>query len=163
MKNVVVYYSLTGNTEVVAKEIHQVVGGDLIKIEEVKKRKPGSMMEPAFSALIGIKSRLKKMDFTLAGCENVFLGTQVWAARSTPAINTFLSKADLKNKKVYLFITKADEKVPQAIIDAIAKKVEKRGGKVVDSFSLTTKMNNLITPDAFKGQLNDWIEKLGVK
>ena len=163
MKNLVVYYSFMGNTEVVAKEIHQVVGGDLVKIEEVKKRKPGSMMGPAFSAFLGLKSRLKKMDYTLAGCENIFLGTQVWAAHITPATKTFLSKADLKNKKVYLFITKADEKVPQAIIDAIAKMVEKRGGKVVDSFSVTTVMKSLITPDAFKGQLNDWIEKLVVK
>jgi flavodoxin len=163
MKNLVVYYSFMGSTEVVAKEIHQLVGGDLIKIEEVKPRKKGSMMGPAFSALLGLKSRLKKMDFTLAGYENIFLGVQVWAARSTPAINTFLSKADLKNKKVYLFVTKADEKIPQAVIDSIARKIEKRGGKVVDSLSVTTRMDSIITPDTFMGQLTDWIKKAGIQ
>lgn len=163
MKNLVVYYSYMGNTEVVAKEIYQVVGGDLIKIEEVKKRKPGGMMGPALSALLGLKSRLKKMDFTLAGYENIFLGVQVWAARSTPAINTFLSKADLKNKKVYLFVTKADEKIPQAVIDSIARRIEKRGGKIVDSLSITTRMGSIIAPDAFMEQILEWIKKSGVK
>jgi flavodoxin len=164
MKNLVVYYSWMGNTEVVAKEIHQLVGGGLIRIEEVKQRKTGvGFASSAFSALLGLKSSLKPMNFTFNEYENVFLGAQVWAAHSTPAINTFLSRAILKDKKVYLFITKADEKVPQKVIDSITKRVEKRGGKVVDSFSVTTRMESVITPDAIKEPVSDWVKKVNIK
>lgn len=160
MKNLVIYYSWTGNTEVVANEIYKLVGGDIKKIEEVKQRKTGAgFAGAAFSALLGLKSRLKLMNFTLNEYENVFLGAQVWAAHSTPAINTFLSRAILKNKKVYLFITKADEKVPQKVIDSISKRIEKRGGKVIDSFSVTTHMNSVITPDTIRESVLEFIKK----
>ncbi len=163
MKNLVVYYSWMGNTEAVAKEIHTLVGGDLKKLEEVKERKSGAgFMGAAFSALVGMKSRLKPMDFSLKGYDNVFLGLQVWASRSTPAINAFISKADLKGKKVYLLITKADSKVPQKVIDSVTKRIENRGGKVVDSFSVTTKMKNVITPEAIKESASEWIKKLNI-
>ena len=36
MKNLVVYYSKSGNTETVAKEISKAVNGKLIKIELIK-------------------------------------------------------------------------------------------------------------------------------
>ena len=163
MKNLVVYYSWMGNTEVVANEIRKSVGGDLKKIEEVKQRKTGAgFMGAAFSAFMGMKSRLKPMDYSLKDYDNVFLGAQVWAARSTPAINTFISKAGLKGKKVYLFLTKADNKVPQNVIDSITKRIEKRGGKVVDSFSITTQMNSIITSEAVKEQVSEWVKKLDI-
>lgn len=163
MKNLVVYYSWMGNTEVVANEIHNLVGGDLKKIEEVKQHKIGGFAGAATSAFLGLKSRLKSMDFSLKGYENVFLGGQVWASRSTPAINTFLSKAELKNKRVYLFLTKADDKVPQIVIDSIAKRVEERGGKVIDSFSVTTRMDSIITPEAIRESVSNWIKKANIK
>lgn len=164
MKNMVVYYSWMGNTEVVAKEIHQMVGGDLKKIEEVKQRKNGiGFAGAAFAALLGMKSRLKPINFTLNEYENVFLGGQVWAARTSPAINTYLSRAILKDKKVYLFITKADEKVPQKVIDSITKRVEKRGGKVVDSFSVTTRYGSVITPEVARELVSGWMKKANIK
>jgi Flavodoxins len=164
MKNLVVYYSWIGNTEVVAREIHQMVGGDLIKIEEVKQRKAGIGFAGAgFSALTGLKSKLKAVDFSLDGYENVFLGAQVWASHSTPAINAFLSKANFKNKNIYLFMTKADDKVPGKVIDSISKRIERKGGKVIDSISITTRIDSIISPEAAKAQVLDWISKTGIK
>lgn len=162
MKNLVAYYTYTGNTEVVAKEIQQLAGGELAKIEEVKKRKPNAMMGPAFSALIGLRSRLKPMDFSLKGYDNIFLCAQVWAGHSTPAINSFLGKADFKGKKVFLFMTRADEKTTQVVIDSITARIEKRGGKVVDCISLTTKWKELLTSEAVNEPVSEWIRKTGI-
>ncbi len=162
MKNLVIYYSWMGNTEVVAKEIQQLVGGDIKKIEEARGRKAKSFAGAAASAFLGSKSRLKTMDFTLRGYENIFLGTPVWAAHSTPAINTFLNNADLKEKKVYLFLTKADDKEPQKVYGSIANRIEKRGGKVADSFSITTKMNSVITPESVRESVSGWIERINM-
>jgi flavodoxin len=163
MRNLVIYYSWMGNTEIVAKEIHQVVGGDLIKIEEEKQRKTGGFGGAAASAFLGFKSKLKPINFSLKDYDNIFIGAQVWAARSTPAINAFLSQAELENKKVYLFITKADDKVPKKVIDSISERVEKRGGVVIDSFSVTTRMKTTITAEAIKAPISQWITKVGLK
>lgn len=163
MKNLVVYYSWTGNTEVLAKEIHQLVGGDLKRIEEIKQRKTGAgFMGAASAAFLGMKSRLKPMDFALQEYDNIFLGAQVWAFHSTPAINSFIGKANFRGKNVYLFLTKADDKVPQKVIDSITKRIEKRGGKVADSFSTITQMNSVITAEAIKESLSEWIKKADV-
>ena len=37
MKRLVVYYSLSGNTEEAAKKIAEALGADLLKLETVKK------------------------------------------------------------------------------------------------------------------------------
>jgi flavodoxin len=158
MKNLVIYYSWQGNTEVVAKEVHKMVGGDLKRIEEVKERKLQSFGLSAATAFFGLKSKLKPIDLNLASYDNIFLGGQVWAARTTPAINSFLSYAKLKDKKVYLFLTKADNKVPQKVIDSITQKVKNRGGTVVDSLSITTQMKTIITPEAIKDSVSNWVK-----
>lgn len=162
MNTIIVYYSWTGNTEAVAKVIQQMVGGDIKKLEEVKQRRKSGFGLAAFSALVGLKSRLKSMDFSLKGYENIFIGTPVWAAHSTPAINTFLGKADLKNKKIYLFVTKADDKEPQKVYDSLANRIEKLGGKVADRFSITTRMNEVITPESIKDSVSEWLKKANI-
>lgn len=164
MKNLIVYYSWTGNTEVVAKELHQLIGGDLDRIEEVKQRKSGiGFATGAFAAIMGLKSRIKPANFPLVGYDNIFLGAQVWASNCAPAINSYISSADFKGKDVYLFITKADDKVPQKVIDSISKGIEKRGGKVIDSISITTVMNSVITPEAVRDSLIKWVDKSSIR
>jgi flavodoxin len=162
--SLIVYYSWVGNTEVVAKEILRLTGADMQKIEERKDRKLGNIAGGAMSAFLGFKSNIKPMDFSLASYENIFLGLQVWAGRSTPAINRYLSKACFKDKKVWLFITKGDEKEPQKFIDSITKRIEKKGGKVIDTISITTnwepKTNIPISPEEVEGNIQEWISSI---
>lgn len=165
-KSLIVYYSWVGNTEVVAKEIQRSTGFDMEKIEENKQRKLGSIMGAAMGAVMGFSSRLKPMDFSLIGYENIFLGAQVWAGMTTPAINQYLRRARFAGKKVWLFVTKADEKVPQKVLDSITGRIEKKGGKVVECLSITTqwdpKTNIPITPEAVQASVDEWLKKAGV-
>jgi flavodoxin len=162
MKNcLVIYYSWLGNTKVVAEEILKLTGGDIVRIEETKERKTGAgFATAAMSAVFGMQSKLKSIDFEFEKYDHIFLGSQVWAGRSTPAINSFVKKANFRNKDVYLFITKADEKVPEKVIESLTKRIKKGGGKVVDSFSMTTKIDQVILPSAVEDQVEAWIEKL---
>lgn len=157
MKKLVAYYSWNGNTEVAAKELAALIGGDLKKIEETKPRKSFGMS--ACSAVFGLKSKIKPMDFSLNGYDSVFLGGPVWAGRSTPAINAFLDKADFSGKNVYLFITQADDHEPQAVFQGITQKVEKRGGKVAGSFFIQTVMKSVISPDTARNSITEWADK----
>lgn len=118
-------------------------------------------MGPALSALLGFRSALKQVDYRMSDYDNIFLGAQIWAGKTTPAMNTFLSKANFKDKKVWLFITKADPKVNQAVIDSITQRVEKKGGKVIDCLSITAawdpKKNIPIAVDQVKEPVQEWI------
>lgn len=158
-KSLIVYYSWTGNTEVVAKEIKIETGFDIQAIEEQKERKKGSMLKPAMGALLSLKSRIKPMDFALQDYNQIILGLQVWAGHTTPPINTYLQKANLNGKKVFIFITKADDKIPQDIISSVTERIEKKGGTVVDSISFTTTIKTVITPEKFKDDLHIWLSK----
>lgn len=159
MGSLIVYYSWTGNTEAVAGEISQITGGKLEKLIEVKPRK--SFAGSAFSAILGSKSRLEPLKTPLNGdTDSVFLGTPVWASHSTPAVNTFLNKTDFTGKKVFLFFTLASSEKPEKVIQSITKRIEKKGGKVCDSFFVQTKMHEVIAPEAFKDSVSSWVEGL---
>ena len=165
-KSVVVYYSWVGNTEVVAKEIQRLTGFDIQKIEEKKNRKLGNIVGGAMGAFLGLKSNIKLMDFALSTYKNIFLGVQIWGGKTPPAVNKYLSKACFKDKKVWLFITKSDEKAPQKYIDSITRRIEKKGGKVINNISITTKWdpttNIPISPVDIEERIKAWLTKGGV-
>jgi flavodoxin len=166
-KGIIIYYSWIGNTQVVAEEIKRITSFNLLRIEEKKERKFKNIMVPAMSAFFGLKSNIKPLDYSLGMVDNVFLGAQVWAGKTTPAINKFLSKANFKGKNVWVFITKADENIPQKVIDSITKRIEKRGGIVMDSLSLTTKWdpktNIPVTAEEIRTPLQNWIKDIDFK
>lgn len=162
--SVIVYYSWVGNTEVVAKEIQRLSGFDLQKIDETKKRKLGNIAGGAMGAFLGFKSKIEPMDFTLASYENIFLGMPIWAGKTTPAVNRYLSNASFKDKKVRLFITKSDEKEPHKFIGSTTKRIEKRGGKVVDVISITTTWdpatNVPVSPADVEERIDSWFKSI---
>jgi flavodoxin len=137
---IILFYSWTGNTEVVAREIQAQTGCDLRRIEEVKNRKPGNIPMAAMGGFFHLKSAIKPLDVTLENYDHVFLGAQVWAGNMTPPIRSLLSKSNLKGKKVWLFMTHADDKPPQKVIETITSLVGKKGGMVAGTLTLTAKM-----------------------
>jgi len=165
-KSIIVYYSWVGNTEVVAREIQRFTKFDIQKIEEKKDRKFGNIAGGAMSAFLGLKSKIIPMDFELNSCKNIFLGVQIWAGKTPPAVNRYMSKVCFKNKEVWLFITKSDEKVPQKYIDSITKRIEKKGGKVMSNISITTKWdpetNIPISPEEVEERVYAWIKSCGI-
>lgn len=156
MKNLVVYYSLSGNTEVVANELSDKISGDLIKIGLVKE--PGFAWA-AFSAMIGIKGKLKPFDFPVNEYDNIFIGGQVWAGRSSTPINTLLHNTNFNKKNVFVFLTQADDKYPAAVFQSIASRIEKNGGNVVDTIFVQTQMKSVIKPEDVRKPIMDWIAK----
>ena len=156
MKNLVVFYSRSSNTETIAKEISKTVNGDIKKIE---LEKDISFMGAAFSALLGLKGKIKSMDLNLKDYDNIFIGTPVWAGKTSTPINTFLSETNLTGKNVFVFITQADGKTPKLVYESIATRVEAKGGKVIDSFFVQTDMKNPITLDQARSPVAGWIKQ----
>jgi flavodoxin len=161
-KNLILYYTWVGNTKVVAEEIQRQTGFEMLQISERKERPKNKVMGAAMGSFLGFHSRLSPMDYFFSGYDGLYLGAQVWAGKTTPAINTFLRKAQLKDKRVWLFITKADDKVPQKVIDSISARILKRGGTLVDTLSITAPWDprnpTVLSPETIKDQVQNWLK-----
>ena len=121
MKRLVVYYSLSGNTEEAAKKIAEALGADLLKLETVRK------MPENFAAQIIVGGgqvvfnhipRLKPMDKDVSAYDEIILGSPIWNSKGVPAVNAFLRDRDAADKVTSLFFLSAGgdtEKGLQAI------------------------------------------------
>lgn len=140
MKALVVYYSKTGKTKLVAEAIANSLNvNDIRKIEEVGKRKTKGIYKlvAGWSARKGECSKIKPLDFDVSDYDLIFLGTPVWALRPTPAVNAFISKTNFKNKKAVAFVTMGGFGGESAI-KLMREKIEAKGGDVINSFAIKT-------------------------
>ena len=138
MKAIIIYYSLTGKTELVAKTIAKTLNIDTIKIEEAKKRKGlFGFINNIYNARKEKYVEIKQTELKLKNYDIIFIGTLVWALKPTPAINTFISKANLKNKKIILFVTMGNFGAKNTI-KILSNKIKLKKGKVIDSFIIKT-------------------------
>ena len=136
MKTLVIYYSLTGNTEIAAKKIAEELKADLRKVEDLKPYgKVSVYFTGGFSALFEKNGKIKPVDFNLKEYGRIFIGSPVWGGRPVPAINTFISNADFSDKEVVTFVTMGG-KNPGKSIGKMGSKITSRGGKIIGSFAI---------------------------
>ena len=108
MKSIVVYYSMGGNCELVAKKIAELTGADLLRIEPEKAypdKGARKFIWGGKSAVMGETPALKPYEFDGAAYERVIFGFPVWASNITPPIRTFIKEnaTALKGKKIATF------------------------------------------------------------
>jgi flavodoxin len=141
MKPVVVYYSLTGKTAVVATAAARIINAEIKKIEEVSPRKPGPLVYffGGLAAATGQGSRIKPLAFTPDKYDFIMVGSPVWAGKPVPAVNTFIAETDFKGRDVVVFCTAAgDLKGTEVAIRTMTQKIEAKAGKVIGSFAIRT-------------------------
>lgn len=105
-KILVVYYSLEGNTRLIAETISKEVSSDILEIKPAKDIDSHSKMR----YLIGGKQAMTKekpailtYDINPEDYDLLFIGTPVWAWTFAPAIRSFFAMTNLKGKKIALF------------------------------------------------------------
>lgn len=137
-KTLVVYYSMTGNTEIVAKEIAVELKADLRKVEDLKPyRGKIVFLTGGFAALFNKNGKIKPVDFSVKEYDRIFVGSPVWAGSPVPAVNTFLTTADFTGKDVVPFVTMGGDN-PSKSIPKMSSKITGRGGKIIGSFAIKT-------------------------
>ena len=127
MKKIFIYYSLTGNGDIVA-DVLKEQGVTIRKIETVKKFPKGfvaQILKGGFLASINHKSKLIDYDKDISKYDEVIIGSPIWNARLSTPVNTLLDDLDLKNKKLtFIFYSgsgtslKATEKVQKLYPEA---------------------------------------------
>jgi len=104
----VVYFSRSGNTRVIAGVIHRRLKTDLFEIEPARPY-PEDYFQTVEQAknerTRGIKPPLKNYITDISGYQTVYLGFPVWGTSMPPVVQTFLSRHDLAGKLLIPFIT----------------------------------------------------------
>ncbi len=106
MKKLVVFYSLEGNTRLIAENIAEEVNADILELKPKQDIRSRGFMKYFWAGrAVTMKTRpeLIPLDKNPQDYDLLFIGTPVWAWNYTPALNTFFSEQALSGKKVALF------------------------------------------------------------
>ena len=108
-KLLIVYYSWSnGNTERIAKELQNIAGGDLLKIDTAVPYS-GSYDEVVDQGQRevnrGYEPELKPLTVNPADYDVIAVGTPTWWYTMAPAVKTFFHGQDLTGKTVVPFMT----------------------------------------------------------
>lgn len=143
MKSLIIYYSLTGTTELVAYTLSEILHSDIVGVKDLKERNDGFMnkLTSSYEAMREIKTNIDPMRIDVSDYDLIYFGTPVWASKPTPAIITIIDRCDLRGKYVIPFATMSSNG-GQSTIKRMSDKIKARGGKIVDSFTLRTKNKN---------------------
>ena len=124
MTKLVAYFSATGTTEEKAKELAELVGADLYKIEAALpyNRLDLDWMNRDSRATMEMRDWSEKPDIAdheadFSGYDEVYLGFPIWWYTAPTLIHTFLDTYDLSGKQIKIFATSGGSRIDRAIKD----------------------------------------------
>jgi len=107
MKSLFIYFSLTGNCDLVADHLKKQ--GIEIRKVEMKKKLPKSfffsVLTGGFLAGLGVKSKLNEYDRNIEGYDLIIIGGPIWNGRLSSPINRLIKDINLNNKKLKFIFT----------------------------------------------------------
>ena len=117
MSKIFIYYSRSGNGEVVANK-YKELGFNIRKVESKYKLSNNlflACMKGGFHAGIGKKPKLINYDNNISEFDEVFIGSPIWNGRLSCPINTVLKNTNLDNKKVTFVLYSGSGEAKHAI------------------------------------------------
>ena len=112
MKKLFIYYSYTGNGDIVAEKLKEK---DIdIRIVQPKKPLPKNfvigILSGGFKAGINAKDKLVDFDSDVSQYDEIIIGSPIWNAKTSSPINTVLKTVNFDGKKVsFIFYSGSGE------------------------------------------------------
>ncbi|WP_160678314.1 flavodoxin [Clostridium sp. C8-1-8] len=106
MKSLIIFYSLEGDTKLIANSINEELKGDIVELTPVKQIPTTGFKKFLWGGkqvMFKEKPELEPIAVDLSIYDLIVLGTPVWASRFAPVFNTFLESNNISNKKIALF------------------------------------------------------------
>lgn len=139
MKTLIIYFSLTGATKIVAKTLANQLNADIMEIKDLKQRNGfKNKITSSIDAVKENKTKIIPEKIDVSGYDLIYIGTPVWASNPAPAIITLIDNCNLLNKDTILFATMS-KKGGNSTIERMSEKVKARGARVIETFILKTK------------------------
>ena len=109
MKTAIVYYSMSGNTKMIAEMISKELSADMIELIPEKAYPDKGMRKflwGGFAAVMSEKPKLYPYSFDAEQYDLILIGSPVWASNVAPPIRTFVeeNKNALKEKQFGVFL-----------------------------------------------------------
>lgn len=123
MKGIFIYYSLSGNGDIVAG-FFKDQGYDIRKVETLRKMPKSFILQilsGGFKASIEYKEKLKDFDSNIDAYDKIVIGSPIWNDRLSSPINTVINMLDLSKKNVNFVLYSGSGKSNHAR-EQIAKK-----------------------------------------
>ena len=139
MATLIIYYSLGGRTDLVAKTLAKHLNGDLVRIHDMKKRNGfKNKLLSSVNAFRETKTTIMPETVDISAYDTIYFGTPTWVGNPTPAILTIIDRCNLRRKDVILFAT-MDANRGESNIARLEEKVTMRGARVIENFTIATK------------------------
>ena len=107
-KILIVYYSLEGNTKIIAEKIASKLQADILQLKPMKDINPQGFSRYIWGGKQVItkkKPELEAFELNPEEYEMIIIGTPVWAGSFAPAVRSFIEAKIIDNKKVAIFCT----------------------------------------------------------
>lgn len=168
-KTLIVYYSRTGNTKVVAELIQEKLGGDLFQIETQEKRPSNYRKEVEQNEEEqegNVLPELKSKIFNFNQYDRIFIGAPTWNMALPQAILTFMDSYEFAGKTVIPFNTNGGYGTGSTFNQI---KFGVQGAEVLDGYSVKGGEEANGTLLAIEGErkvevsreVDTWLEKIG--
>ncbi|MTJ82255.1 MAG: flavodoxin [Telmatospirillum sp.] len=161
-KALVVYFSRTGTTRVVAGRIHDLVGGDIVELRPVDpypadyqaateqaKREQESNARPPLATDVA----------DLAPYRTLFIGYPIWWGTLPMALLTFLDRHDVAGRTVVPFCTHEGSGLGRSVRDIEARCTR---ATVRDGLALHGGTGGVATGDAGRERVAQWLRALKI-
>jgi len=105
-KILIVYYSLSGNTHLIAEAIKEQSGADIERLKPLKDLDSESGIRffwGGMHAKMKQKPKLEPLKYDPNNYDLIFLGTPVWAWTLTPPIRSYFEMNDLSTKSLAIW------------------------------------------------------------
>lgn len=110
MNKLIVYFSYTGNTRMIAEKIRERLNCDILEIKTVipySKDYDTVVNDEQNGEASNHLPEIQDINVDLSKYDEIILGTPVWWYRPVPAIRTFLTRNDLSGKTIKPYATNA--------------------------------------------------------
>jgi flavodoxin len=132
----VVYFSRSGNTELMAYKIAELKKGNLLNLEASDYRIGYKGWLKAMVDARKKKAVISSQKVNLNAYDTIYIGSPIWLYSPAPPIFEFVRNNDLTAKKVILFNT-LNSKFEQKYIDDFAQEVKHKGGHFIKHMYIT--------------------------
>jgi flavodoxin len=125
----VVYYSRSGHSEAVAREIARTFNAPIARIDADYPRDFAGQSKAVADADAQALSEIRVEPVDLVPAHRVFLVSPTWLFRPATPLWAYVEQTDLTGKEVVLVMT-GNSRFKQEGVDAFAERVQARGGRL---------------------------------
>ena len=155
-KTLIVYYSLEGNVDFLARMLAKELDADIFRLEPVKdypKKGLAKFFHGGKDTVSNACPELKALP-EIASYEQIVIGTPVWASRPAAPLNTLFANIDFAGKKVAAFASSGGDSVGKTFT-VMAEKL--KNATISETVSLK---NPLRSPEKAQETIKAFAEKI---